>query len=78
MVRFAFRSLSCVFTFRLYDANILFFSGVVAENGRLNKLENMFKAFATLMSAHRGELLCEITTAKVFSLLIYCKACAKI
>jgi len=40
------------------------FLGLLAENGRLNKLEGIITAFATLMSAHRGEVICHVTTAK--------------
>jgi len=40
------------------------FLGLLAENGRLNKLEGIATAYATLMSAHRGEVSCHITTAK--------------
>jgi len=40
------------------------FLGLLAENGRLNKLEGITTAFATLMSAHRGEVICHVTTAK--------------
>jgi len=40
------------------------FLGLLAENGRLNKLDGIATAFATLMSAHRGEVRCHVTTAK--------------
>jgi len=40
------------------------FLGLLAENGRLNKLDGITNAFATLMSAHRGEVMCHVTTAK--------------
>nr|AOR07095.1 mitochondrial ATP synthase subunit OSCP-like precursor [Mesenchytraeus antaeus] len=36
----------------------------LAENGRLNKLNGVFNAFDKLMSAHRGEVICVVTTAK--------------
>jgi len=36
----------------------------LADNGRLNKLNSVFGAFSKLMSAHRGEVLCTVTTAK--------------
>jgi F-type H+-transporting ATPase subunit O len=38
--------------------------GALADNGRLNKLSGFFGAFAKLMGAHRGEVLCTVTTAK--------------
>jgi F-type H+-transporting ATPase subunit O len=36
----------------------------LAENGRLNKLDAVINAFKLIMSAHRGEVVCEVTTAK--------------
>jgi len=36
----------------------------LADNGRLNKLNAVFGAFGKIMSAHRGEVLCTVTTAK--------------
>jgi F-type H+-transporting ATPase subunit O len=36
----------------------------LADNGRLNKLNAVFGAFNKLMAAHRGEVLCLVTTAK--------------
>jgi len=39
------------------------FFATVADNGRLGKVESIFKAFEKLMSAHRGEVACEIITA---------------
>lgn len=37
---------------------------MLAENGRLNKLNNIINAFKIMMAAHRGEVTCEVTTAK--------------
>jgi len=37
---------------------------LMAENGRLKKLDNVVKSFSTIMSAHRGEVECEVVTAK--------------
>ncbi|XP_026463020.1 ATP synthase subunit O, mitochondrial-like [Ctenocephalides felis] len=37
---------------------------LLAENGRLNKLEGVINAYKVMMSAHRGEVPCEVTTAK--------------
>lgn len=45
--------------------------GLLAENGRLNKLEGIANHFASIMSAHRGEVRCHVTTAKVLR-LTYC------
>lgn len=38
--------------------------GLLAENGRLNKLDQVLNAFSTIMAGHRGDLRCEVTTAK--------------
>ncbi|BET00657.1 ATP synthase [Nesidiocoris tenuis] len=43
------------------SANLL---GLLAENGRLNKLDGVVAAFSTIMAGHRGDLRCEVTTAK--------------
>ncbi|XP_049872606.1 ATP synthase subunit O, mitochondrial [Pectinophora gossypiella] len=37
--------------------------GILAENGRLNKLEAVINAYKIMMSAHRGEVTCEVITA---------------
>ena len=36
----------------------------MAENGRLPKVGAVLRTFQTLMSAHRGEVACTVTTAK--------------
>ena len=36
----------------------------LAENGRSNLVNSVIAAFGTIMSAHRGEVLCEVITAK--------------
>jgi len=38
--------------------------GAMADNGRLNKVNAVFGAFGKLMSAHRGEVVSVVTTAK--------------
>ncbi|KAL4716072.1 hypothetical protein ACJJTC_013849 [Scirpophaga incertulas] len=38
--------------------------GIMAENGRLGKLEAVINAFKIMMAAHRGEVTCEVVTAK--------------
>uniref|UniRef100_A0A915JLM0 Oligomycin sensitivity conferral protein n=1 Tax=Romanomermis culicivorax TaxID=13658 RepID=A0A915JLM0_ROMCU len=38
--------------------------GVVAEQTRFGKFDTILKTYLKLMSAHRGEVQCEITTAK--------------
>ncbi|XP_047990379.1 ATP synthase subunit O, mitochondrial [Leguminivora glycinivorella] len=37
---------------------------LLAENGRLGKLEGVINAFKIMMAAHRGEVTCEVVTAK--------------
>lgn len=38
--------------------------GLLAENGKLKKIDGVINSFRTIMSAHRGEVVCEVTTAK--------------
>ncbi|XP_055501188.1 ATP synthase subunit O, mitochondrial [Leucoraja erinacea] len=40
------------------------FMNVLAENGRLRKTPDVVGAFSKIMSAHRGEVLCSVTTAQ--------------
>lgn len=40
---------------------------LLAENGRLTKIDGVINAFKQLMSAHRGEVVCEVTTARALS-----------
>ncbi|XP_030376096.1 ATP synthase subunit O, mitochondrial [Scaptodrosophila lebanonensis] len=42
-------------------ANLL---GLLADNGRLKKLDTVINAFKTIMAAHRGEVVCEVVSAK--------------
>lgn len=49
----------CNFKFSLSTA-------AMAENGRLVSLNNVINAFGRLMAAHRGEVICTVTTAKVY------------
>jgi len=37
---------------------------LLAENGRLKKADGIINAFKTIMAAHRGEIVCEVKTAK--------------
>ncbi|XP_068122159.1 ATP synthase subunit O, mitochondrial [Hyperolius riggenbachi] len=39
------------------------FVNLLAENGRLRSTADIISAFAKIMSAHRGEVLCSVTTA---------------
>lgn len=41
------------------------FSDVLADNGRLTLTGDVIAAFGKMMSAHRGEVLCAVTTAQV-------------
>lgn len=38
--------------------------GALSENGRIQKLSGVITAFEKIMSAHRGEVFCTVTTAK--------------
>lgn len=38
---------------------------MLAENGRLNRLDAIINAFKSIMSAYRGEVPCQVTSAKV-------------
>ncbi|XP_038078611.1 ATP synthase subunit O, mitochondrial-like [Patiria miniata] len=40
------------------------FMTVLADNNRLGKMKEVFNAWARIMSSHRGEVVCTITTAK--------------
>lgn len=42
---------------------------LLAENGRLNNTHGIISAFSTMMSVHRGEVPCTVTTASVSSRL---------
>lgn len=41
------------------------FLDTMADNGRLSKLTDVINLYLELMSAHRGEVICKVTTAKV-------------
>ncbi|CAH0553971.1 unnamed protein product [Brassicogethes aeneus] len=43
------------------SANLL---QLLAENGRLKKLDGVINSFKIIMAAHRGEVTCEVTTAR--------------
>ncbi|XP_014091092.1 ATP synthase subunit O, mitochondrial [Bactrocera oleae] len=42
-------------------ANLL---GLLADNGRLKNIDTVINAYKTIMAAHRGEVVCEVITAK--------------
>ena len=41
------------------------FTVALAENGRIGKTMHVLSAFDKIMSAHRGEVIASVTTAKV-------------
>lgn len=51
-----------------YNALTVNLMGVMAENGRMKYAPAVVDAFSKIMSAERGEVLCEVTTAKVYSI----------
>lgn len=46
------------------DATSGRFLQLLAENGQLGKMQRVFREFGTIMSAHRGEVICEVTSAR--------------
>ncbi len=48
-----------------YIISPLLIAGALADNGRLPMMSSMIGAFGRIMSAHRGEVVCVVTTAKV-------------
>lgn len=44
---------------------------VLADNGRLPLTGDVIAAFGKMMSAHRGEVLCTVTTAQVQSIILH-------
>lgn len=44
---------------------------VLADNGRLTLTGDVITAFGKMMSAHRGEVICSVTTAQVKQAFLY-------
>ena len=42
----------------------------MGENNRLTKVSSVIKAYGSIMRAHRGEVSCTVTTAKVRRIII--------
>lgn len=40
---------------------------LLAENGRMKKIDGVINAFKQIMAAHRGEIVCEVKTARELS-----------
>ncbi|XP_026498633.1 ATP synthase subunit O, mitochondrial [Vanessa tameamea] len=57
----AFKNLSSKTSMSPTTGNLM---GLMAENGRLKNLDGVINAFKIMMSAHRGEVNCEVITAK--------------
>lgn len=54
-----------LFFFCQLDDLFILITGALSENGRIQKLSGVITAFEKIMSAHRGEVFCTVTTAKV-------------
>lgn len=48
-------------SFSSSTANLL---SLLAENGKLKKIDGIINSFRSIMAAHRGEVVCEVVTAK--------------
>ena len=46
------------------DITVNLFSAL-GENNRFNRIDGVVKTFNRIMSAHRGEVICTVTSAKV-------------
>ncbi|XP_055636886.1 ATP synthase subunit O, mitochondrial [Toxorhynchites rutilus septentrionalis] len=57
----ALKELSTRVKYNAATGNLL---AVLAENGRLGRLEGIVNAFSLIMAAERGEVVCEVKTAK--------------
>ncbi|XP_064551732.1 ATP synthase subunit O, mitochondrial [Drosophila montana] len=57
----ALQEASTQLSFAAATSNLL---GLLANNGRLKKLDTVINAFRTIMAAHRGEVVCEVVSAK--------------
>ncbi|CAH1103903.1 unnamed protein product [Psylliodes chrysocephalus] len=57
----AFKAISQKISLKPETTNLL---ALLADNGRLKKLDTVINAFKQIMSAHRGEVPCEVTTAR--------------
>lgn len=45
--------------------NVFVFADVLADNGRLPLTGDVISAYSKMLSAHRGEVICSVTTAQV-------------
>ncbi|EDS29676.1 prolyl-tRNA synthetase [Culex quinquefasciatus] len=57
----AMKDLASKVKFNAATGNLL---GLLAENGRLGRLDGITNAFSLIMAADRGEVVCEVKTAK--------------
>lgn len=57
----ALKEVSAKVNFNACTGNLL---ECLAENGRLKKLDSVINSYRMIMSAHRGEVMCEVITAK--------------
>ncbi|XP_018410647.1 PREDICTED: ATP synthase subunit O, mitochondrial [Nanorana parkeri] len=57
------KTITDLFTKEKFSPITTNFVNLLAENGRLSKTTSVISSFAKIMSAHRGEVPCSITTA---------------
>lgn len=57
----AFKAIGTKLSLNPAAANVL---NLLAENGRLGIMNQVINSFKLIMAAHRGEVVCEVTTAK--------------
>ncbi|XP_058825053.1 ATP synthase subunit O, mitochondrial [Topomyia yanbarensis] len=57
----ALKDVSSRVKFNAATGNLL---SLLAENGRLSRLEGIINAYSLIMAAERGEVVCEVVTAK--------------
>lgn len=57
----ALKEVACSLNYAPATVNLLM---LLAENGRMKKIDGVINSFKAIMAAHRGEVVCEVVTAK--------------